>query len=70
MGINIPLSWFDIFVQSCANSSALTIKLPQSWTKALIYNCPMVQINTLRPKQNGLCFADNIFKCIFLNENF
>ena len=24
---------------------------------------------TLRPKQNGCYFADNIFKCIFFNEN-
>ena len=26
-------------------------------------------LNTLRPKQNGSHFADDIFKCIFLNEN-
>ena len=26
-------------------------------------------VNTLRPEQNGWHFADNIFKCIFLNEN-
>ena len=26
-------------------------------------------INTLRPKQSGRYFADDIFKCIFLNEN-
>ena len=26
-------------------------------------------ITTLRPKRNGCHFADNIFKCIFLNEN-
>ena len=25
--------------------------------------------NTLRPRQNGRHFPDNIFKCIFLNEN-
>ena len=25
--------------------------------------------NTLRPKQNGRCFADDTFKRIFLNEN-
>ena len=25
--------------------------------------------NTLRPRQNGSHFADDIFKCIFLNEN-
>ena len=26
-------------------------------------------LNTLRQRQNGRCFADDIFKCIFLNEN-
>ena len=26
-------------------------------------------INTLRPRQNGRHFADDIFKCIFINEN-
>ena len=25
--------------------------------------------NTLRPRQNGRLFADDTFKCIFLNEN-
>ena len=28
-----------------------------------------MQINTLRPRQNGRHFADDIFECIFLNEN-
>ena len=28
-----------------------------------------VMPNTLRPKQNGHHFPDNIFKCIFINEN-
>ena len=26
-------------------------------------------LNTLRPRQNGRHFADDTFKCIFLNEN-
>ena len=26
-------------------------------------------INTLRPRQNGRNFVDDILKCIFLNEN-
>ena len=26
-------------------------------------------LNTLRPKQNGRHFTDDIFKCIFLNKN-
>ena len=29
----------------------------------------LANINTLRLRQNGCHFADNIFKCIFLNEN-
>ena len=27
------------------------------------------KVNTLRLRQNGRLFLDNIFKCIFLNEN-
>ena len=27
------------------------------------------QLNTLRPRQNGHYFADDIFKCIFFYEN-
>ena len=27
------------------------------------------QVNTLKPRQNGRHFADDMFKCIFLNEN-
>ena len=29
----------------------------------------MIRFNTLRPRQNGCHFADDIFKCIFLNED-
>ena len=28
-----------------------------------------IQINTLRPRQNGCKFSDYIFECIFLNES-
>ena len=28
-----------------------------------------IELNTLKPRQNGCHFADDIFKCIFLNEN-
>ena len=31
--------------------------------------CQNICINTLRPRQNGHHFADDIFRCIFLNEN-
>ena len=29
----------------------------------------LYSLNTLRPRQNGRLFADDIFTCIFLNEN-
>ena len=29
----------------------------------------MLSVNSLRPRRNGRHFADDIFKCIFLNEN-
>ena len=32
-------------------------------------NWPLDMLNTLRPRQNGRHFTDDIFKCIFLNEN-
>ena len=28
-----------------------------------------LEFHTLRPRQNGRFFADDIFKCIFVNEN-
>ena len=30
---------------------------------------PDLPINSLRPRQNGRQFPDDIFKCIFLTEN-
>ena len=35
----------------------------------VLYIETSVLINTLRPRQNGRHFSDNIFKWIFLNEN-
>ena len=32
-------------------------------------NLMSISINTLRPRQNGRHFPDDILKCIFLNEN-
>ena len=37
---------------------------PQLWAQ-LVSTC----FNTLRPRQNGRHFPDDMFKCIFLNEN-
>ena len=44
-----------VFYQSCHSTASLT---------------PGCQcLNSLRPIQNGCHFADDIFKCIFVNEN-
>ena len=34
-----------------------------------VYQTWSIMFNTLRPEQNGCRFADDIFKCILLNEN-
>ena len=38
------------------------------WKKVAILSRPQY-VNPLRPRQNGRHFADDIFKCIFLNES-
>ena len=29
-----------------------------------------MSVNTLRPRQNGRRFADDMFECVFMNEKF
>ena len=36
----------------------------------LYMQCPAKQLNSSSPAQNGRHFADDIFKCIFVNEKF
>ena len=51
-------------------SIATTLELPQSCTEPSLYRVAKDKlVNTLRPRQNGRHFPDDIFKCIFLNEN-
>ena len=50
-----------IFIQENASENVV-------WKMAAILSRPQC-VNTLRPRQNGHHFMDNIFKCIFLNEN-
>ena len=57
--VNIPL----------AGDSQARIDFGQPWFRQWLYQCWFVIINTLRPRHNGRHFADDIFKCIFLNEN-
>ena len=39
------------------------------WFRLWLAACSAPSLNTLRPRQDGRHFPDNIFKCIFLNEN-
>ena len=51
---------------------AISHYLNQCWPSLVLpYGITRPQwVNTLRQEQNGCHFADNIFKCILLNENF
>ena len=51
----------------CCISIVDAVEIPQSYSKPLIY-C-LSSLNTLRPRQNGCLFPDDIFKYFFLNEN-
>ena len=45
---------WNVIIQACSGfNSSLTV----------------IEVNTLRPRQNGRHFADDNFKCILLNEN-
>ena len=46
--------------------------LPQvmAWRPNKRRGLTWIDVNTLRPRQNGRHFPDDIFKCIFLNEKF
>ena len=60
---------YDASGADAARSAQFTVVmcLPE-----ILLSLPRMQINplnTLKPRQNGRHFADDIFKCIFLNEN-
>ena len=47
-------------------------KFPNFWkfySSLASYEIKAISVNTLRPRQNGCHFADDILKWIFLNEN-
>ena len=70
--------WY--FMKSCkildcaclGSNKACTINYVTAPLKSSIHESKSKKpchLNTLRPKQNGCNFTDNILKCIFLNEN-
>ena len=48
----------------------VTILLPWWQWFHVTFVDQMALLNTLRPRQNGCHFADDIFKCIFMNKMF
>ena len=68
-----PCSGSDKF--SCLAVGQVTSKVNLSYVsgnylfRAAIKSSRSQWVNTLRLRQNGCHFADNIFKCIFLNKN-
>ena len=56
--------WFRQWIGAWQNSNISFI-----YSKTTQWWIPKIPINTLRPRKYGRHFAEDIFKCIFLNEN-
>ena len=62
-------SLFPLTYQSnswSTNCNSLPISYIHDYPQLMIWTG---KVNTLRPRQDGRHFADDMFKCIFLNEN-
>ena len=62
----------SLFVHFCKSPRSIyhvSIKCHGTWVNGLEPDCSNPIVNTLRPKQDGHHFADDIFMCIFFNEN-
>ena len=58
---NVLIAFIDICYETGFNMKWWYFQLQQQWV--------LLKINTLRPGENGRHFPDDIFKCIFLNED-
>ena len=73
--VTVLLYKISCYIGSCCNGTrpgiwhAIQIFADQKW--GLYKRSPLYwrHFNTLRPRRNGRHLADDIFKCIFLNEN-
>ena len=62
---------FDGLMQEGCNSSALAMELRLSCINPLIWcKSPLLYCSYTEARIKWWCFADNIFKCIFMNEKF
>ena len=64
------LSTITRLVEAIKSLRFALLKPIKCWCDAMYYTpyTGPIPLNTLRPRQNGRHFADDIFKCIFLNE--
>ena len=60
--------WNSLFIPTRRTSTVQPWELGNA-SNVIPHYSSKAEFNTLRPKQNGRHFADDIFKCIFLNEN-
>ena len=51
------------------SQSTVLSSMPVDGISSQTVSDKQLNVNTLRPRQNGRYFPDDIFKCIFLNEN-
>ena len=62
-----PVCSYSMFRMSLP--SVLCIGFSWNVVTARPFTCMLQQLNTFRPRQNGRNFPDDIYKCIFMNEN-
>ena len=65
----LPSYWWLSIVMSHSIIGIDMVLPERSSLSRLSSNNIIFCFNILRPRQNGRCFPDDIFKCIFLNEN-
>ena len=61
-------SLFKVKLLSCMDLTTIRMSEPQN--KIIIAWKHWKKFNSSLPGQNGRHFADNVFRCILLNENF
>ena len=59
------IKWLVVNLISCSGATKMQRYMLLQW----VHFCSSTWVNTLRPRQNGHRFPDDIFKCIFLDEN-
>ena len=62
----LPIRERPLFLWVYIMIDAINVVAPTFYYK---HTSPFLHVNTLRPKQNGRHFADEILKCTFLKEN-